>query len=97
MPLLSPRMLTLHPASSLPFIWIRLEIRVGLRGYLEHLVNFFLLGALFSFLQESGMQNTYLHFFLCRVTWPAFGKRYKCRIRVGSFSPRNFLCGDFFV
>jgi len=53
----SPWMLMLRLASWLPFMWIQLEILVGLTSFLENLVNVCLLGAFFSFLQKSGIRN----------------------------------------
>jgi len=50
-------MLTLHPASSLPFLWLQMEMHVGLESFLEYLANVCLLGALVLLLQKSGMQK----------------------------------------
>jgi len=52
-----PGMLTLHPASSLPFLWLQMEMHMGLEGLLEYLANVCLLGALVLLLQKSGMQK----------------------------------------
>jgi hypothetical protein len=55
--ILLPGILTLHPASSLLFIWLQMEMHVGLESFLEYLANVCLLGALVLLLQKSGMQK----------------------------------------
>jgi len=64
---------------------------------LKHLENVCLIVTSFLFLQNSGMQNMLLHYFLCLVTCSAFVVCQACRICIGSFSPRNVLCDSFFV